>query len=168
MRGTEIDDINDHEYGVMRTNTFLSHDVSVHHSVCALCRRKKGRVKCSCQHLPSVSVDRHQLLKKPTVTKREKDLGHFILFKKNYHELHQLLDVSQFHQESLEEECHLRYCCGDIGSAISSPDSRWRRFLSETAAQKSDRSRIGAFFPDLVNVRYHCPWYLASSSLDRR
>ena len=30
----------DHEYGVMRTNTFLSHDVSVHHSVCALCRRK--------------------------------------------------------------------------------------------------------------------------------
>ena len=25
------------------------------------------------------------------------------------HELHQLLDVSQFHQESLEEECHLRY-----------------------------------------------------------
>ena len=50
------------------------------------------------------------------------------------HELHQLLDVS--HQESLEEECHLLYCCGDIGSAISSPDSRWRRFLREDCSSK--------------------------------
>ena len=32
--------MDDHEYEVMRTNTFLSHDVSVHHSVCALCKRK--------------------------------------------------------------------------------------------------------------------------------
>ena len=28
------------EYGVMRTNTFMSHHVSVHHSVCALRKRK--------------------------------------------------------------------------------------------------------------------------------
>ena len=48
-------------------------------------------------------------------------------------------------------------CAGDIGSAISSPDSRWRRFLSETAAGKYVRSRIGAFLPDSFNVRYHCP-----------
>ena len=67
---------------------------------------------------------------------------------KNYHELHQLLDVS--HHESLEEECHLRYCCGDFGSAISSPDSRWRRFLRETASRKSGRSRIDAFFASLI------------------
>ena len=33
--------VDDHEYGVMRTNTLLSHDVSVHHSVCAMCKRKK-------------------------------------------------------------------------------------------------------------------------------
>ena len=32
--------MDDHEYGVMRTNTILSHDVSVHHLVCALCKRK--------------------------------------------------------------------------------------------------------------------------------
>ena len=85
--------------------------------------------------------------------------------KKNYHELHQLLDV--FHQESLEEECHLLYFAGDIGSAISSPDSRRTRFLMETAARKSGRSRTGAFLPDLLKVRYHCPWYLLNSSVDR-
>ena len=34
--------MDDHESEVMLTNTFLSH-VSVHHSVCALCRRK---MKC--------------------------------------------------------------------------------------------------------------------------
>ena len=32
--------MDDHEYGVMRASTLLSHDVSVHHSVCALCKRK--------------------------------------------------------------------------------------------------------------------------------
>ena len=53
--------------------------------------------------------------------------------------------------------CHLRYCWGEMGSARSSPDSRWRRFLIVTAARKSDPSRIGAFLPDLFNVRYHCP-----------
>ena len=36
-----------------------------------------------------------------------------------------------------------------MGSATSSPGSRWRRFLIETAARKSDRSRIGAFLPNL-------------------
>ena len=80
------------------------------------------------------------------------------------HQLHS--DVS--HQESLEEECHLLYCCGDIGSARSSPGSRWRRFMIVTAARKSDRSRIGAFLPDLFDVRYHCLWYLWNSSLARR
>ena len=43
-----------------------------------------------------------------------------------------------------------------MGSARSSPDSRWRRFLIVTAARKSDRSRIGAFLPDLFKVRYQC------------
>ena len=71
------------------------------------------------------------------------------------------------HHESLEEECHLLFCAGEIGSAISSPDSRWRRFLRETAARKSGRSRIGAFLPDLFKVRYHCPWYLLNSSVER-
>ena len=41
-------------------------------------------------------------------------------------------------------------------------------FLIETAARKSDRSCIGAFLPDLFNVKYHCLWYLLSSSLERR
>ena len=50
------------------------------------------------------------------------------------------------------------YCSGDIGSAISSPDSRWRRFLRETAVRKSGRSRTGAFLPDLFKVRYHIFW----------
>ena len=40
----------------------------------------------------------------------------------------------------LRKTCHLLHRCGEIGSAISSPDSR------ETAARKSGRSRIGAFF----------------------
>ena len=35
--------MDDHEYGVVRTNTFLSHDVSVHHHACALCRRTMTR-----------------------------------------------------------------------------------------------------------------------------
>ena len=39
-RSSKPHKMDDHEHGVMRTNTFLSHDVSVHHSVCALCRRK--------------------------------------------------------------------------------------------------------------------------------
>ena len=37
---TQTHDMDDHEYEVMRTNTFLSHDVSVHHEVCALCKSK--------------------------------------------------------------------------------------------------------------------------------
>ena len=100
----------------------------------------------------------------------KRNLLQHTFFKMNWtHELHQLLDVSQFHQESLEEEgCHLWYCWKGMGSARSSPDSRWRRFLIVTAARKSDRSRIGAFLPDSSNVRCHCPWYLLNSSLDRR
>ena len=79
--------------------------------------------------------------------------------KNNSYELHQIhSDVS--HHESLEEGCHLLCCCEEIGSATCSPDSRWRRFLRETAARKSDRSRTGPFLPDLFKVRYHCPWYL--------
>ena len=62
------------------------------------------------------------------------------------HELHQLLDVSQF-QESLEEECRLRYCWGEMGCATSSSNSRWRRFLIMTAARKSDRSRSARLCP---------------------
>ena len=90
-------------------------------------------------------MDRHRLSTKPTVTKKSL---------KNAYELHQLhSDVS--HHESLEEGCHLLYCCGEIGSATCSPDSRWRRFLRETAARKSGRSRIGPVLPDLFKVRYH-------------
>ena len=33
-------------------------------------------------------------------------------------------------------------------------------FLTETAVRNSGRNRIGAFLPDLFNVRYHSPWYL--------
>ena len=66
--------------------------------------------------------------------------------------------------------CIALYCCGVIDSAIPSPDSRWRRFFffweRETAARKSGRSRIGAFLPDLFNVRYHCFWYFLNSSLE--
>ena len=79
---------------------------------------------------PTVGYSRSLSAVNETYCNKKKEL--------NCHELHQLLDVSQSHQESLEEECHLLYCCGNIGSAISSPDSRWRRFLSETAARKSD------------------------------
>ena len=73
--------------------------------------------------------------------KKEKDLGHFIPLK--------ILSwappaFGRVHQESFEEECHLLYCCGDVGFAISSPDSRWKRFLSETAVRKSCRSCVGA------------------------
>ena len=46
-RGTEREQtlnqpvtMDDHEYGVMRTNTFLSQCGATHHSVCALCSRK--------------------------------------------------------------------------------------------------------------------------------
>ena len=68
------------------------------------------------------------------------------------HELNQLL--SQCHHDELEEErCHLWYRRKGIGSARSSPDSRWRRFINVTAVRKSDRSLIGAFLPDLFSVR---------------
>ena len=91
-------------------------------------------------------------------------------FKMNWtHELHQLVDVSQFHHEELEEEgCHLWYCWKVTGSARSSPDSRRKRFMIVTAARKSDRSRIGAFLPDLFHVRCQCFVYLRYSSLDGR
>ena len=69
---------------------------------------------------------------------------------------------------SLEEECHLLYCSGEIGSSTCSPDSRCKRFLIETAAQKSDRSFTGSFLPALFKVRYHCPWYLFFPSGVRR
>ena len=39
-------------------------------------------------------------------------------------------------------------------------------FFRGTAARKSGRCRIGAL-PDLFKVRYHCPWYLLSSSVER-
>ena len=85
---------------------------------------------------------------------------------KFYYELHQLQsDVS--HHESLEEGCHRQYCCGEMGSATCSLDSRWTRFLRETAARKSDRSRIGPFLPDMFKARYHCPWYLLTSCRER-
>ena len=51
------------------------------------------------------------------------------------------------HEELEEEGCHFWYCWKGIGSARSSPVSRWRRFMVVTAARKSDRSRIGAFCP---------------------
>ena len=47
--------------------------------------------------------------------------------------------------------CHLWYWWKWIGSGRSSPDSRWRRFIVVTAVRKSDRSLIGAFFPDLFS-----------------
>ena len=46
-----------------------------------------------------------------------------------------------------------------MGSATSSLDSQWRRFSSEAAARKSNRRRIGAFLPDLFNVRYNYPCF---------
>ena len=54
------------------------------------------------------------------------------------------------HRESLEEECHLLYCCGDIGSAISSPDSRWRRFLVRLQLENLVEVASGAFFSRLI------------------
>ena len=66
-RGTEREqtlnqphNMDDHGDGVMRTNTFLSHDVSVHHSVCAL-RKRKMTCEVYLSTSPSVTVDRHQL-----------------------------------------------------------------------------------------------------------
>ena len=55
-----------------------------------------------------------------------------------------------------KKKCHLWYCWKGIGSARSSPDSRWRRLIIVTAVRKSDRSLIGAFLPDLFSVRYQC------------
>ena len=51
-----------------------------------------------------------------------------------------------------------------IGSGRSSPDSRWRRFMTVTAARKSDRSRIGAFLPDLFSEIVQFFLYLSYSS----
>ena len=92
--------MDDHEYGVMRTNTFLSQVVSVHHSVCALCRRKSD-VRGVYVYTPVGYSGSPSVVNETNCNKKEKDLGHFILFKNYNHELHQLLDVSQFHQESI-------------------------------------------------------------------
>ena len=82
-------------------------------------------------------------------------------------------EVHQFHSDlshhvALEEGCHLQNCCGEMGFATCSPDSRWRRSLRETSARKSGRSRMGPFLPDFFKVRYHCPWYILNSSVERR
>ena len=55
-----------------------------------------------------------------------------------------------------------------MGSSTFSPDSRYRRFLIETAARKSDRSFISRFSPYLFKLRYHCPGYLLCSSGEKR
>ena len=52
--------------------------------------------------------------------------------------------------------CHVLCCPGERSSSTCSPDSRWRRFLIETAARISDRSLTSPFLPDLCKVRYHC------------
>ena len=44
------------------------------------------------------------------------------------------------HHDVLEEGCHLLYCCGEIGSSTFSPDSRCRRFLTDSS------SKIGSKF----------------------
>ena len=75
--------------------------------------------------------------------------------------------TKKHHMSSLPIRCHLLYFSGEMGSSTCSPDSRWRRFLRETAARKSGWSRIGAFLPDLFKVRYHCFWYSLNSSGER-
>ena len=84
---------------------------------CAFTAWEKVTWEVYCLHSPSVTADRHQLQAKTAATNK----------KMNWvHELHQLLDVSQFHDESLEEEgCYLWKSWKGIDSARSSPDHRW-------------------------------------------
>ena len=107
----------------------------------AMYRRKMMHMKRICLHHPVGCSGSPSTVNETNCNKK----NHFNI----YYELHQLQsDVS--HHESLEEECHLQYCAGEFGSATSSPDSRWRRFLRETASRKSGRSRVGAFLPDII------------------
>ena len=53
-----------------------------------------------------------------------------------------------------------------ICSGHSSPDSQWRRSISVSTSQKSDRSFIDAFLPDLLNVIYRIFLYLSNFSED--
>ena len=138
----------------MRTKTFLSHDVSVHPSVRALCTPPVGHngspsavneTNCNKQEAESL----YPLIKinmsptscwtcpSPTKSRLTRSAISCIAVE---------ILVVQF--------LHLIHD-GDF-------------FLSESAARKPDRSRIGAFLPNLFNVRYHCPWNLLNSSLERQ
>ena len=79
--------MDDHEYSVMRTNTFLSHDVSVHHSVCALCRRKndvRGVSVYTTRRLQWIAIDckRNQLQQKK---EQKKKWAHFQIHSDAYY-----------------------------------------------------------------------------------
>ena len=105
---------------------------------CAHCAREKWRARCSCLHT--------QWETKLTVTKKKNWPLTFFMSSTNFW--------------TCPTRNHLRK------SAISGivveilvlqflhPIHDGEGFLSETAARKSDRSRIGAFLPDLFNVRF--------------
>ena len=115
----------------------MSHCGITHRYACALWTRKRWRVRCTV-YTPRRLQQIAMRCKRTYYNK----------FLKNIYsiQLHQFL--SKFHHEELEEEgCHLWYCWKGIGSARSSPDSRWRRFIIVTVVRKSDRSLIGAFLP---------------------
>ena len=118
--------------GMTRTHTWAN--VVSHIITSARCEREKVTCEVYCLHLPSVAADCHQLYKKL----------------QNFKVKYELQFFTEFHHEELEEDgCHLWYCWNEIGSARSSPDSRWRRCINVTAVRKSDRSLVGAFLHDL-------------------
>ena len=150
----------------MRWNTHqhLSHAVWCANNDCvSTAWEKKWRMRCTVYTTP---VGYSRL---PSSCKRNQ-LQQTIFYKMNWtHELHQLLDVSQFHHESLEEEaCHLWYCWKGTGSARSSPDSRWRTVhdcdCGSEVWSKSHRC-IPARFVFMWDTDVF--WYLWNSSLDR-
>ena len=105
-------------------------------SLCMRTVHEKNHVWGVSMHLPSVTVDRHRLQTKPTVTK--KSLNIFLWAHFQFHS-----DVS--HHEVLEEGCHLLYCPGEMDSATCSPDSRWRRFLRASSSKMGSKSQRPIF-----------------------
>ena len=103
-----------HMDGMTRTNTWANVLLHIIKRARVLWRRKSDTHFIGCSRLLSAENETYS--------------NNFFFFEKMDYsrELHQLLDVSQFHHEELEEEgCHLEYCW-KIGSSRSSPDSRWR------------------------------------------
>ena len=114
-----------HMDGMTRTNTWAN--VVSHIIIPARCERENGDVW-------GCTVYTHRRLQQIAVSCKRTYHNNFFKKKNELFLMSSTSFLIQWHHEELEEEGrHLWYCWKGIGSARSSPDSRWRRFIIVTA-----------------------------------